>query len=524
MKWSQLITPARLKTIASAIAAVIFVHYLIKHWNLYRRTKVKRAPGPFPFWPVLGNLPLLGKLPHQAFYKLSKRYGDIMELKLGSVRTVVVSSPELAKEVLKVHDLIFATRPETVGSKILFNQQDIAWAPYGEHWRHMRKISTVELFTLKRLEASKHIRDEELSWLVHEIFEICKDGQPVNLRTSLSSAVMNVVTRLLIRKRYFSTDHTDDDSQEFKELSVKVMNLCGVFNISDYVPFLKPFDIQGLVPQFKQTSSQMDRVFDRVIQEHVKDKSKSDESKDFLDVLLSLPGVDGVSDRLDDITIKAVFNDILVGGTETITTTVEWALVQLLKHPGIIKKAQDELNEVVGHERVVDERDIPQLKYFQAVVKETLRLHPAGPLLLPHESREACEVGGYHVPAKTRIFVNVWAVHRHPSAYENPLDFNPERFLGSALDTKGMDFQLLPFGSGRRICPGMNFGLLMVQIILAKLLHTFTWMLPGEESPEDIDMGEVFGVTIPKAIPLQVVASARLPLHSYATETLTQCS
>jgi len=130
----------------------------------------------------------------------------------------------------------------------------------------------------------------------------------VNLRTSLSSAVMNVVTRLLIRKRYFSTDHTDDDSQEFKELSVKVMNLCGVFNISDYVPFLKPFDIQGLVPQFKQTSSQMDRVFDRVIQEHVKDKSKSDESKDFLDVLLSLPGVDGVSDRLDDITIKAVFN------------------------------------------------------------------------------------------------------------------------------------------------------------------------------------------------------------------------
>jgi hypothetical protein len=174
MKWSQLITPARLKTIASAIAAVIFVHYLIKYWNLYRRTKVKRAPGPFPFWPVLGNLPLLGKLPHQAFYKLSKRYGDTMELKLGSVRTVVVSSPELAKEVLKVHDLIFATRPETVGSKILFNQQDIAWAPYGEHWRHMRKISTVELFTLKRLEASKHIRDEELSWLVHEIFEICK--------------------------------------------------------------------------------------------------------------------------------------------------------------------------------------------------------------------------------------------------------------------------------------------------------------------------------------------------------------
>jgi hypothetical protein len=173
MKWSQLITPAQLKIVASAIVSVIFLRYLIKHC-LNRHTQLKRAPGPFPFWPVVGNLPLLGKLPHHSFYQLSKRYGDIMELKLGSVRTVVVSSPELAKEVLKVHDLIFATRPETVAGKILFNQQDIAWAPYGEHWRHMRKISTLELFTLKRLEASKHVRDEELSWLVHEIFEICK--------------------------------------------------------------------------------------------------------------------------------------------------------------------------------------------------------------------------------------------------------------------------------------------------------------------------------------------------------------
>jgi cytochrome P450 len=219
-----------------------------------------------------------------------------------------------------------------------------------------------------------------------------------------------------------------------------------------------------------------------------------------------------------------VLQELLAVGTDTTSIAVEWALVQLLKHPDITKKAQDELDDVVGHERVVDERDIPQLKYLEAVVTETLRLHPPAPLLLPHESTEVCEVGGYHIPAKTRIFVNVWAVHRHPSAYENPLDFNPERFVGSGLDMKGTDFQLLPFGSGRRMCPGMNFSVLMAKITLARLLHSFNWTLPEGENPQDIDMQELFGGTIPKAIPLEAVASARLSLHLYTAKILTQCS
>jgi len=199
---------------------------------------------------------------------------------------------------------------------------------------------------------------------------------------------------------------------------------------------------------------------------------------------------------------------------------VEWALVELIRHPNVLKKVQDELDDVVGQERVVDENDIPRLKYLQAVLKETFRLHPPTPLLMPHESREACEIGGYHIPAKTPIFVNVWAVHRHPSAYENPFDFNPERFVENLIDVKGMDFQLLPFGSGRRMCPGLNYGLLMVQIELAKLLHCFMWTLPKGQNPQDIDMGEIFGVSIPKKIPLQVVANVRLPLHLYASKKL----
>ncbi len=205
----------------------------------------------------------------------------------------------------------------------------------------------------------------------------------------------------------------------------------------------------------------------------------------------------------------------MIAGVETSQIVIESALVELLKHPKIMEKVQYELDHVVGREHVIDEDDLPQLKYLQAIVKETFRLHPPLPLLLPHESMQDCEVGGYHIPAKTRIIINAWAIHRHPSAYESPWDFNPERFVESGIDVKGKSFQLLPFGCGRRMCVGLPLGLTIFQLALARLLHGFTWKLPIGENPQKIDMGEVFGATASKAIPLQAIGIARLPLHVY---------
>ncbi len=213
--------------------------------------------------------------------------------------------------------------------------------------------------------------------------------------------------------------------------------------------------------------------------------------------------------------------EILEGSTDTSITTIEWALAELLKHPKFMKKAQDELDDVIGQDRVVDESDIPQLKYLQAIVKETFRLHPPAPLMVPHQNMEACEIGGYHILPKTQIFVNLWAIHRHSSTYENPLEFNPDRFLQTNVDLKGKHFELLPFGSGRRICPGVLLGLLIVQMQLARLLHSFTWKLPKGENPQDMDMGEVFGITTRKAIPLRAIAIARLPQHLYLAPQFT---
>ncbi|KAH9537603.1 hypothetical protein CY35_16G062600, partial [Sphagnum magellanicum] len=175
-----------------------------------------------------------------------------------------------------------------------------------------------------------------------------------------------------------------------------------------------------------------------------------------------------------------------------------------------MKKTQDELDGVVGCDQIVNEDDIP--RYLQAVVKEIFCLHGLAPLLLPHENMKSREVEDYYISTKTCTFVNIWAIHQNPVMYENPFAFNPERFVGSEVDLKGKDFQLLPFGFGRQICPSLSLGLLTMQI-LARLIHSFAWKLPLRKTPKNIDMGESFGLATLKTIPLQPIAIARLPLQ-----------
>ncbi|CAM6037254.1 unnamed protein product, partial [Sphagnum compactum] len=472
-KISHLLHSLEPQTVLVAVAALMMVHYLVEPW--FRQKSLRTAPGPFPIWPVLGSLPSIGKLPHRTFYHLSKKYGDVMELKLGSTRAVVISSPDFAKEILKTHDHVCASRPDSVFIHVIgYGRKDIAWAPYGNHWRHMRKLCVLELLSPKRLGSTKNLRSEEVSVMVKDVYELCKEGKAVNMQSRLYETSMNVITRMLFKRRYFdNTKQSTAEAEEFKELVVKLLNLAGVFNLSDYIPYLQPLDLQGYVPIMKEVGSRMDQFLSKIVEEHVKDskststaadhrdeEEEEEEVKDFVDVMLSLPAAETGSDRLEKNTIKAVIDDMICAGTDTSATTVEWALVELLRHPEAMKKAQAELDDVIGSERVVDEGDIHELKYLQAIVKETFRLHPAVPLL-PHESIGDCTVGGYFIPAKTRIFVNAWAVHRHPSAYQKPLEFNPSRFVGSQIDVKRMDFQLLPFGSGRRMCPGLRLGLIM---------------------------------------------------------------
>ena len=206
---------------------------------------------------------------------------------------------------------------------------------------------------------------------------------------------------------------------------------------------------------------------------------------------------------------------MFAGGMETSSIAVEWGLAELIRHDDITKTLQDELDHVIGKDRLISEEDIPNLPYLQATVKEIMRLHPVLPLLIPHESIQPCEVAGFYVPEKTRLIVNAWSLSMDENSWEKPMEFRPQRFVDSSVDLKGHHFQLLPFGSGRRACPAMNLGILNLHLMLGSLVHSFEWSLPL--GTKEVDMSECFGLTLHKMNPLVLVASPRLSKDLYVS-------
>lgn len=202
---------------------------------------------------------------------------------------------------------------------------------------------------------------------------------------------------------------------------------------------------------------------------------------------------------------------MFVAGTDTTSATLEWIMTELARHPGIMKIAQDEIRQIAGDKGKVEESDLPYLHYLKAIIKETMRLHPPVPLLVPRESMAKCTLHGYEIPAKTRVLINTYAIGRDAESWENPLEYNPDRFMGEAIDFKGQDFRFLPFGGGRRGCPGYSFGLASVEISLARLLYHFDWSLPQGVGAEDVDLSEIFGLATRKGSPLKLVPTIKNP-------------
>jgi flavonoid 3'-monooxygenase len=205
---------------------------------------------------------------------------------------------------------------------------------------------------------------------------------------------------------------------------------------------------------------------------------------------------------------------LLVAGTDPTSITVEWAVAELIRHPDILKQAQEELDNVVGRDRLISESDLPRLTFLNAIIKETFRLHPSTPLSLPRMASEECEVARYHIPSGTELLVNLWGIARDPALWPDPLEYRPARFLPGGshenVDIKGCDFRLIPFGAGRRICAGLSWGLRMVTLTTATLLHSFDWELPAGQTPDKLNMEEAYPLLLQRAVPLMVHPVPRL--------------
>ncbi|TXG60606.1 hypothetical protein EZV62_015179 [Acer yangbiense] len=496
-------------TVAVSMLLVIF---LIQSFLLIMKTDAKTKslllpPGPRGF-PIFGSLHLLGKNPHKDLHKLAQKYGPIMFMRLGLMPTVVVSTPQAAELFLRTHDLVFASRPPLQAFKhTLYNQKDLIMAPYGSYWRTVRKMSTLVLFSNYKITSFKSMRKEELDLLIGFV----RDNQTatVDLSAKVGSLNADMTCRMVFGKKYMDEEF---DERGFKGVIQEDMGYAATPNLGDYIPQLASLDLQGLTRKLKAISKVFDRFLVKVIGEHVQSSSSRDENrnKDFVDLLLSFMGSEETDFQIDIEHVKAIILDMLIAGIDTSAAAIEWTLSELMKHPRVSKKVQKELENVVGKDRMVEESDLDNLEYLDMVIKESLRLHPVAPLLLPHESMEDCIVNGFHIPKKSRIFINAWAIGRDPNAWNDPDKFFPERFVDGDIDLHGRDFQLIPFGSGRRSCPGMQLGLTVVRLVLAQLMHCFDWELPDGTLPNELDMTEHFGIVTCRAKHLLAIPTYRL--------------
>ncbi|XP_058092250.1 cytochrome P450 71AU50-like [Magnolia sinica] len=470
-------------------------------------SKDRLPPGP-PGLPILGNLHMLGDLPHRTLHTLAQRYGPIMYMRLGLVPTVVVSSPQAAQQFLKAHDLIFASRPYLQAVKyIAYDQRGLAFSTYGPYWRNVRKLCTLELLSNLKIESFKPMRREEVGLLVRSIKCAAEAHDVVDLSAKVASLTTDMTCRMVLGKKYMGEKL---DNRGFKAVIQEIMWLSATFNVADYIPWLRVLDLKGLTRRMKSVSKVFDDFFEKIIDEHDKSKEMGHD-RDFVDVLLSLMKSEMDGDfRVDRTNTKAILLEMLAAAIDTSATAIEWALSELLKHPQVMKKVQDELRTVVGFDQMVEESDLPKLEYLDMVVKESLRLHPVAPFLIPRESMEDCTINGFHIPKKCRVIINAWAIGRDPTSWSNADQFSPERFVGSSIDVRGRDFQLIPFGSGRRVCPGMQLGLTVVRLVVAQLVHCFDWELPDGSSPGDLDMSETFSLVVPRANHLLAIPTKRL--------------
>ncbi|KAL5725584.1 hypothetical protein ACHQM5_008714 [Ranunculus cassubicifolius] len=442
---------------------------------------------------------LSGVAPHRSLRDLSLKYGPLMHLKLGSISTIVISSAQLAMVVMKTHDLTFASRPKVVSAKTLgYNYTDVALAPYGIYWRMLRKICTLELLSLKRVHSYRFVREEEVSLFVQSIASSC--GKPVNLGETLFTYNHDIITRIAFGKK-------SDDPLRFKAAMKEGVLLAGGFHIGDFFPSLEFVgSISGMKARLQKNFSELDSISSKVIEEHLQ-KDNDVENEDLVDVLLRIKKNEELEMPLTHDNIKAVILDLFVGGTENASNSTEWAMSEMIKNPRIMEKAQAEVRRVVGGKMKVEESDLSELTYMKMVIKETLRLHTPLALLLPRESMEACTLNGYEIPAKTRVLINYWAIAMDPLTWKDPEVFEPERFLGNSIDYKGNDFEFIPFGAGRRICPGISFAIYNMELALASLLYHFDWKLPNDMKREDLDMDATFGLTLFKTNNLHLVPS-----------------
>ncbi|KAK4787536.1 hypothetical protein SAY86_011369 [Trapa natans] len=462
-------------------------------------------PGPWPL-PIVGNLLQLDSRPDKKFAELAKTYGSVMTLQLGRVPTVIISSAQAAREALRTHDLAFSGR--TVPDAITVHDHDrfsVGWMPVSSPtWSLLRRIMSLHVSATRRLDSTRALRRRKMEEALATVQKRAVSGLPVEIAEIGFMTTCNFLSNAL-----FSMDlvkpGNEEGGKELGRLLCLLIVEVGKPNLADYFPVLKWMDPNGRKRRSAMYYGQLLDMTDDLINKRLQLREKTSEyltrETDVLDSLFDIwedKSEEKMIIGMDHI--KHLITDLFVGGTDTISTTLEWAMAELLRHPDKLSRAKAELDRVIGRGHPFEESDIQRLPYLHATIKETLRLHPTVPLLLPRKTEAEAEICGFTVQKGIQVLINVWAIGHDPSLWEDPGAFIPERFLGgppnSSIDFKGQDFELIPFGAGRRICPGIQLTTRMLHLMLGSLINCFDWKLEDGMKPEEMNMEEVLGITL----------------------------
>ncbi|XP_076897115.1 parthenolide synthase-like [Bidens hawaiensis] len=471
-------------------------------------SKAKLPPSP-PKLPILGNVhQLLGKSRHEALWQLSKQYGPVMQINIGSQPFLVISSPDMAKEVLKTQDHNFCSRGRLQATKrFTYNYNDAAFSPHSDHWREMRKLLVTEFLGPKRAKLTNHMLVTEMESVIHSL-SLNPPNTEVNLSSMFLEIVKNKVCKVGFGKSYVDQLLKGPSLDFMLDETIRLLN----GSIGDSFPWLGYFidQLSGWNHRLDDGFRNLDTFIDTIIDEHRKNKAEeiSDEDKDFVHTVLDMASKENASGyRPSYADLKALMMDIITGGIDSTVLALIWGMFEIIKNPRVMEKLQSEIRNCAGEIQKVEELDTSKMVFLKMVVKESLRLHTPAPYLIPHACLNHTKVSGYDVFPGTVVLVNAWGLARDPSIWgENAKEFYPERFTANPDVDFGTDrFEMLPFGGGRRSCPAKNTAPGNLEFVIGNLLYWFDWKLPSGSTIENLNTEELGTAVLRKKDPLFLV-------------------
>ncbi|CAH8281880.1 unnamed protein product [Eruca vesicaria subsp. sativa] len=473
-----------------SLTATLFYFIIVR---LLWSQNSKLPPSPKSL-PIIGHLHLIKKIPlPQALHYLSSIHGPVLFLKFGCRPVLVLSSPESIEECFTKHDQTLANRPRTITSDhFSYGYTNFGFAPYGDTWRTLRRISTLEAFSSSSLQKNSFIRNEEVTNLCSSIFRSSLDSRSVDLKYHFSRFTAHVMLRLVSGSRGLEKKDPESEKRFLEDFKKRFYSSMSI-NVCDYFPVLRWIGYKGIEKRVIEMQRMRDEYLQRLVDDVRIRMKKNDSTGSVIEKFLRLQETE--PEFYSDDVIKGFVVLMFNAGTDTSPMAMEWAMSALLNNPDKLEKLREEIRTNV--KGIIQESDLSSLPYLRCVINETLRLYPSGPLLLPHCSSKRFNLGNYEFPENTTLFVNVWAVHRDSELWEDADVFKPERFEGFVGDRDGYKF--LPFGVGRRACPGAGFGMRIVALAVGALVQCFEWEKVDEG---DIDMRPAFSVAMAKAEPL----------------------